>query len=134
MNHTPLDIYDTIPKEMRAYLQHNGWHFNKKSYDFATKLMENKDGKVKPYTKEEVDTLLTAQKIELKKNVGYDAAYVATMCKADYLRSSVPDEPHLALFVKDTIDDVDAADGTVMRRWYASMVAAGIPVDWEELL
>ena len=24
-----LDMYDDLPKSMRKYLMHNGWHFNK---------------------------------------------------------------------------------------------------------
>ena len=53
------------------------------------------------------------------------------MCKADYYGSSIPDEKHFALYIKDTIEDEDAADGTTMRRWYATMVANGTMVDWE---
>ena len=26
----PLDAYDELPKDMRAYLSHYGWHFGKK--------------------------------------------------------------------------------------------------------
>ena len=64
----------------------------------------------------------------------YDYVYVATMCKADYLRSSIKDENHLALYVKDTIDDVDASNETTFRRWLATMIGNGIPIDWDELL
>jgi hypothetical protein len=56
------------------------------------------------------------------------------MCKADYLGSSIIDEKHMALYIKDVIDDVDAPDGTVMRQWYAKMVADGQPVPWEYFL
>lgn len=38
------------------------------------------------------------------------------------------------LYIKDTIDDEDAGDGTTMRRWYATMVANGMMVDWEDVL
>ena len=41
---------------------------------------------------------------------------------------------HVALYIKDTIDDEDAADGTTMRRWYATMVANGVMVDWDDSL
>ena len=56
------------------------------------------------------------------------------MCKADFLKSSVPNEQYQALYVKDTIDDPDAPDGTTMRRWYVTMIAAGIPIEWDEML
>lgn len=68
------------------------------------------------------------------KSVGYDYMFVANMCKADYYGSSIEDEKHFALYIKDTIDDEDAADGTTMRRWYATMVANGVMVDWEEFV
>lgn len=64
----------------------------------------------------------------------YDYVYVANMGKADYLKSSIPDEAHLALYIKDTIDDPDAPDGATMRRWYATMIAAGEPIEWDEVL
>ena len=35
----PLDIYDDMPSEMRSYLRHNGWHFNKKACEYAVNLM-----------------------------------------------------------------------------------------------
>ena len=31
MKKTPLDVYDDIPRDMRAYLQHYGWHFSKRA-------------------------------------------------------------------------------------------------------
>ena len=64
----------------------------------------------------------------------YDYVFVATMCKADFLGSSVPDEEHLALYIKDTVDDIDANDGTVFRRWMQTMVGNGTPIDWHEIL
>lgn len=131
---TPLDTYDMIPPDMRVYLANYGWHFNKKAYLYAVGKMCSKEGRVTPYEKEELKAMLSQYGIELKNDVGYDAAYVASMCKADFYGSSVPDDQHLAMFVKDTLDDVDAADGVTMRRWYASMVGAGEPVYWDELL
>lgn len=60
--------------------------------------------------------------------------FVGNMCKADYYGSSITDERHFALYIKDTIDDEDAGDGTTMRRWYATMVANGTMVDWEDVI
>lgn len=59
---------------------------------------------------------------------------VANMGKADLLKSSITDEQHLALYVKDVVDDVDAGDGEIMREWDAKMTSRGIAVDWEEIL
>lgn len=127
-------MYDEIPADMRRYLSHYGWHFNKKLYEYAVAQMRSNEGKVKPVTKEQTDELLASYGITLENNVLHDAAFVATMCKADYYGRSIPDDGHLALFVKDYIDDKDAPDGTPMARWYATMVRAGVPVDWSEVL
>lgn len=64
----------------------------------------------------------------------YDQTYVANMCVADFLGSSITDEKHMAMYVKDVIDDPDASDGTVFTRWYATMCYNGIVIDWEAML
>lgn len=130
----PLDIYDKMPTNMRRYLQNYGWHFNKALCDYATSLMKKEGNKLATVSKEFVDNTLKQYNIELKNNVGYDYIFVANMCKADYYGSSIEDEKHFALYIKDTIDDEDASDGTTMRRWYATMIANGVLVDWEEYI
>ena len=129
-----LDSYDDLPKAMKRYLRHNGWHFNKALCDYAVSLMRKHGKPLEPITKETVDKLLEQYKIQLDNNAGYDYVFVANMCKADYYGSSITDDKHVALYIKDTIDDEDAADGTTMRRWYATMVANGIMVDWDDSL
>ena len=129
-----LDLYDDMPKSMRRYLQHNGWHFNKSLCNFAVSLMRKNGKRLEPISKESVDKLLEQNKIQLDNNVGYDYVFVANMCKADYYGSSITDDKHVALYIKDTIDDEDAADGTTMRRWYATMVANGVMVNWDDSL
>ena len=52
----------------------------------------------------------------------------------DFLGSSIIDEKHLALYVKDVIDDEDGYDGIVFNRWYADTVTSGIPIEWDEML
>lgn len=127
-----LDMYDDMPKYMRKYLQNYGWHFNKALCQYATSLMKKNGKKLESLSKEYVDRTLENNNIKLTKNVGYDYIFVANMCKADYYGSSISDEHHFALYIKDTIED--AADGTTMRRWYATMVANGQMVDWEEFI
>ena len=129
-----LDMYEDLPKDMRTYLMHNGWHFNKSLCNFAISLMKKQGKRLDPISKENVDKLLEQYKIQLDNNVGYDYVFVANMCKADYVGSSITDDKHVALYIKDTIDDEDAADGTTMRRWYATMVANGVMVDWDDSL
>lgn len=119
---------------MRTYIRSYGWHFTKRACNYAVSLMRNGGQRIEPIFDETLRELLKKNSITLDNDVMADALYVANMCKADYYKRSVPDEAHLALFVRDTVDDEDAADGTIMRRWYASMVAAGTPVDWEEIM
>jgi hypothetical protein len=140
MKRAALDLFDDIPREMKAYLRHYGWHFNKKACEYAVKMMKRKNpasGKVEriePYTKEQVEELLAKYGVTIDDTSTYDFVFVANMCKADYLKSSIPDEAHLALYIKDVLDDVDADDGVTMRRWYATMVANGMGVDWADIL
>ena len=130
--------YEEYPESMLIYLRNYGPHFNRKLYEFATSRMTRKvDGeevKVTPYGRKDVDSILSLQGVSLKNNQLYDAAYVATMCRADFLGSSIVDDKHLALYVKDVIDDVDAVDGIVFNRWYADMSYSGVAIDWEDML
>ena len=138
MNRVNFTQYDHIPEDMANYLRYYGPHFNKKLFEFAVGMMTKDAGgatvSIKPYTKEQVDQLLEKNNIKLKYNQLYDAAYVANMCKADFLSSSVPDEHHLALYIKNVIDDVDGYDGLVFNRWYADMAYKGIAIDWDYVL
>jgi hypothetical protein len=139
MERASLSQYEEYPKEMLVYMRHYGPHFNRKMFEFAVSQMtyEDEDGKEKsvtPYTKDEISNLLSMHGVEVRRNQLYDAAYVATMCKADFLGSSIKDEKHLALYVKDVIDDIDAPDGLVFNRWYADMCYKGIAIDWEAML
>lgn len=105
MRREPLDIRDRRPEEMEAYLSNFGWHFNKKMCEFAVSLMKKlnpstgKKERIEPISKEKVDELLTRYGIKLENNALYDYVYVANMGKADYLKSSIPDEAHLALYI-----------------------------------
>ena len=142
MKHTPLDSYESFPRPMRQYLSRYGFHFSKRAYELACDSMIdaaktrelNKPVKVKPYTREQVDNLLNAVGIELKNKVLYDYVFAATMCRADYFGSSVPDERHLALFVRDYVDDPDGSDEIPFRRWLATNVGNGTPIDFSDLL
>ena len=141
MRRIPLDMYDEdIPEEMKRYLKHNGWHFNKKACDFAVSLMRKKNTatgkieKLEKLTKEQVDAMLTKFGITVDNNVGYDYVYVANLGKAKLLKSSIMDDQHLALYVKDIIDDETAGDGEIMREWDSRMTARGIPIEWDEIL
>lgn len=134
-----IDMNNTrFPAAMQDYIENYGWHFNKKAVEFAVSLMKRKDksGELKPIEplhKEEVDEILERQGIRLDKNKLCDYIYVANKCRADY-KKSVPDEQHLALYIQETIDDVDAGDETVFREWLAKMRGCHQPVDFNELI
>ena len=129
-----LDLYDDMPRYMKIYLRNYGWHFNKALCDYAVSLMKKADEPIEPVTKETIDKLLEEYSVKLNNNIGYDYVFVGNMCKADYWGSSIVDDLHFTLYIKDTIDDEDAGDGTTMRRWYATMISNGIMVDWEDVL
>lgn len=130
--------FDEYPEAMLEYMKHYGPHFNRKLHDFAVSLMtvmqNGKEERLKPYTRQEVGDILKTHKINVENGQLYDIAYVANMCKADFLGKSVPNEIYLAMYVKDVIDDVDAPDGLVFNRWYADMCYKGIAIDWEDML
>lgn len=130
--------FDEMPEAMVAYMRHYGPHFNRKLFEFAANLMvkdiDGKESKLVPYSKEQVKTILNTNNISLKNDQLYDSTYIANMCKADFLGSSIKDERHLALYIKDVIDDPDGYDGIVFNRWYADMCYTGVAIDWEEML
>jgi hypothetical protein len=138
MRNTDLTQYDIKPEAMINYLRYNGPHFNKKLCEFAVSLMEKKIGNtmspIVPMTKDDIDKLLKDNNITIKGGQLYDHVFVANMCKADFLGSSIVDNLHLAMYVKDVLDDDDAYDGIVFNRWYADMCRKGIVVDWEEMI
>lgn len=141
MANIELDIYDDYrPKAMTAYLSTYGWNFNKKACEEAVKDMRKlnpatgKKERIEPMTKEKVDELLARYNVKLEHNKGYNAVYTANMGLSDYYKSSIPDEQHLALYVKDVIDDPDNEGGNVFRKYYADCVAKGEPIEWEDLL
>ena len=131
MARTPLNIYDDRPSSMKRYLKYYGQHFNKKLCQFAISKMNH--GKM-PIPKEQVDNILNKNNIELENNELYDYVYVYNMGNNDFMGSSIIDEKHLALYVKDVIDDKDGYDGIVFNRWYADTVAQGMPIEWDEML
>ena len=127
--------YEIMPEDMYIYLSHFGPHFNKKLCKFAVSYMtKENDEQLTPMTKEETDALLNAYGIKIKNNFLYDATYVANMCKADYLGSSVRTEEDHAKYIKDTLDDPDGIEGLTFNRWVGDMKWMGIPIDWEEML
>lgn len=90
--------------------------------------------KLTPYRKEQVDELLLKYNVNLNNKYGYDYVFAANMCKSDYLNSSISDEAHLALFIKDYVDDKDGYPELPFTRFYADCIGTGNPIPWEDLL
>lgn len=138
---TPLDIFAIdMPKEMRSYLRNYGYNFNKKACDFAVKRMKRlnpatgKKEPIEPMTKDAVEELLKKHSIKLDHNEGHNFVYAANMIKADFWKSSIEDEAHLAKMIKDIIDDSDNPGGNLFRKWLADSDAIGFVIDWDEIL
>lgn len=118
--------YDIKPEEFLNYLRYYGSHFNKKLCDFAVKQLPKKE-----YSKEKLDILLQAHGIELKNSKLYDYVYVANWGKNIFYGSSISDEKHFVLFLKDVFEK---ESDLIFNRWYADMAKQGIPIDWEEMI
>lgn len=130
--------YDEIPEGMKAYINNYGCHFNKKLCEEASKRMYTKvNGRkeyIKPYTKENLDALFSMYGVSPRNNKLYDAVYVANMCKADFLGSSIPNEEYLVKYVKDVLEDPDAEEGYVFNRFYADCMFMNNPIEWDDML
>lgn len=140
MKRQALDIYDDMPRAMKAYISNYGWNFNKKACEYAVSMMKkkgagsDKEEAIEPWTKEQAEKLLKKYGLQLENDVMYNATYVCNMAVADFYKSSIPDEVHLAMYVKDYIDDVDGNSEIPFRRWVATMVGIGMPIEWEDIL
>lgn len=133
-----FDINGPFPTGMENYLEYYGWHFSKKMCEWACskmyKIVNNKKESINALNKEQVDNMLKSSGITLDNNNGYDYVYVANMCKADFLGSSILNEQLMSKYIKDVIDDPDAYDGMPFTRFYADCIGSGTPIIWEDML
>ena len=135
-----LLMFDGIPEDAYRYLSNYGFHFNKKACEFAVSMMSKREagtGKsvtLEMVSKDEVEAMLTKHNVNLENDCMYDSTYVANMLMSDMYKSSIPDEQHLALGIKDLIDDIDQRDGYLFVRWYSNVLFNGCPIDWSDLL
>ena len=118
--------YDIKPEGFLNYLRYYRPHFNKKLCEFACKQMPNKE-----YSKEKLDVLLQCHNIEIKDAKLHDAVYVANWCRNVFYGSSIADEKHFVLFIKDIFDK---ESDFIFNRWYADMAKQGIPIEWEDMI
>lgn len=131
-----FDYYDILPKGMDAYLASHGHHFSKPMLEWACDMMYGRGGKkTTPHDKKKFDELMEAygQKLE-RKDGYYDGPYVWAMATSDYMGRSIMDEQHLAMFVKDYIDDVDGNPTRPFDEFIANCMAKGVDIPWEDLI
>ena len=129
-----LDCRDRLPAGLEEYLAQYGWHFSKKLCEWACSRMTKSGNKILCMSKDELEALLKKYGINILNNKGYDAVYVANMCKSDYYGTSVTSEAQLARFVKDYLDDSDGYEEIAMTRFYADMIGTGTPIIWEDMI
>lgn len=132
-----LDLYDNIPEDMRKYLQFNGFNFSEKMAEFAiSKMKDNVGNPYTPVSREKVKELLARYGVTLELDNGANSWYVCNMLKSDNWGSSISDEQHLALAVKDYVDDKDAGVGTEkpFRYFFALCMGNGTAIPWREMM
>lgn len=132
-----FDVWDNVPEDMRNYLQFNGFNFNDKMAEFAISKMTDREGnKYNPVPKEKVKELLNRYGVTLELDNGANSWYVLNMARSDYWGSSISDEQHLAMFVKDFIDDEDAGVGTEkpFRYFFAICMGKGMVIPFRDML
>lgn len=128
-----------LPEDMERYLSFYGYHFNKKLYHFAVSEMRkvDKNGEeqdVDPVLIDELEKALEMYKIDIPEECIYDAAYLASMVNADFLGSSIEDEEHMMLHIKDVLCDPDGYDGMTFCRFLADCSAKGCVIFWDRMI
>lgn len=117
------------------YVDQYGLHFNRKLYEWAVSQMTDRNGnRIQPMTKDQVTDFLRTNGVSLENAKGLDAAYVLAMARADYYGSSIKDDAHLSLFVKDFMEDSDGTDTKAFDHFVVDCRAKGEPIFWEDVL
>ena len=138
-----IEMAQKYPSGMADYMAAYGGHFSKKMCQWAVSRMmkdvKKPDGttkkeKITPWTKEQVEEMLLRYGVTLENDKGYDKVYVANMCKADFLNDSVPDETHVAKYVKNLLDDPDGYEELVFNRFMMDCMGMGVPIIWEDMM
>ena len=117
------------------YTEQYGCHFNKKLYDFAVSMMRDRNGnKVVQKTKDQVTEFLRNNGVTLKNDKGWDAVYVMSMGLADYYGSSITDDAHLALYVRDYLDDPDGNKCKAFDHFIVDCKVKDEPIFWDDVM
>ena len=138
MKHTLMNY--CLPEDLEQYLSFYGYHFNKKLYEYAVSEMKKvdrmtgKEEKVNPVLIDELEKALSRYKVDIPSECLYDAAYLASMVDADFFGSSIEDDKHMMLYIKDVLCDPDGYDGIVFCRYLAVCSAKGCVIFWDRML
>lgn len=137
---TRLDANYKFPSGMKEYLDTYGWHFSKKMCEWAVSKMKRKNPQTQKeepldyMDKDKTEEFLKKYNVQIQNDKGYDKIYVLNMKRADEFKSSIPDEAHLALSVKDYLDDVDGYPSIAFTRYYADCIAKADMPSWPDML
>ena len=137
---TRLDANYIFPLGMQEYLDTYGWHFSKKMCEWAVSKMKRKnpqtgkEEKLEYMDNDKVNEFLKKYNVTLENDKGYDKNFALHMARSDYFKSSIADEAHLAMFVKDFLDDPDGYPSIAFTRFYADCIGKGEPIIWSEML
>lgn len=131
-----FDYYDISPAGYDAYRSHHGHHFSKPMLEWAVSMMEDRYGdKVKVIEKQDFEDRMKVYNQIISRKVGYyDGQYVWCMGTADYLGDSVPDEHHLAKFVKNYLDDRDGNPTKAFDEFVTNCYRKGIDIPWKDMI
>lgn len=137
---TRLDANYKFPSGMQEYLDTYGWHFSKKMCEWAVSKMKRKNpqtGKEEPLDymdKDKAEEFLKKYNVTLPDVKGYDHVYELNSARADYFKSSIADEAHMALYVKDFFSDTDGYPTMAFTRFYADCIGKSDMPIWEDML
>ena len=81
-----------------------------------------------------MDEFLKKFNVTLQNDKGYDKIFVINMTRSDYFKSSISDEAHLALFVRDYMDDPDGYPTLPFTRFYADCIGKSEIINWEDMI
>lgn len=121
------------------YQDKNHGLFSRKLAEWAIDNMEVKDTstkevkKLKEHSIEEMDSVLKQYKVELPEEFVYTAWYLYNMTFADYPKTIKTDEQR-AMYIDETICDVDGSPENVLNCFVAKMCQAEQPIFWENYL
>ena len=128
-----------VSESRMLFDQENQGLFNKKLAEWAIGCMEVKDTvtrEIKPLKSRSLDDVkkvLDDNEVKLPSEFDYTAWYLFNMAMADYPKTLKTDADR-AMFVDETLNDVDGCPENVLDCFVAKMHNAGIPIYWENFM